>query len=191
MLFKKNRLHIIEKQLSPSKPVWFGQNQAVFSFFINCLMCEVNVFKSCSNPQKIQQVFEFVSFSEWSHKWSSFRSFWSGPVPKLLDRGISLKFLLETRLKYESFHTLDNLLGFQVQKSWPKNNIIIINPLLRWAWSNYDWPTGHFTKSWQLARHFQQNDVGCKATDSQGLKLKRDNMWVKGTLYQCDTCAVA
>jgi len=23
------------------------------------------------------------------------------------------------------------------------------------AWSNYFWPTGHFTKSWQLAGHFQ------------------------------------
>jgi len=33
-----------------------------------------------------------------------------------LDGSILLKFLLETRLKSESDDTLDNLLGFQVQK---------------------------------------------------------------------------
>jgi len=27
------------------------------------------------------------------------------------------------------------------------------------AWSNYFWPTGHFTKTRQLAGNFQQNDV--------------------------------
>jgi len=27
------------------------------------------------------------------------------------------------------------------------------------AWSNYFWLTGHFTKMWQLAGHFQQNDA--------------------------------
>ena len=41
-----------------------------------------------------------------------------------LDDNILLKFLLETRLKSESFDTLDDLLGFQVQKLWPKNNKI-------------------------------------------------------------------
>jgi len=42
-----------------------------------------------------------------------------GPLhhgPKLLDGSISLKFLLETRLKSESFETLDDLLGFRIQK---------------------------------------------------------------------------
>jgi len=33
---------------------------------------------------------------------------------------ISLKFLLETRLQSESFDTLDDLLGFRVQKLWCK-----------------------------------------------------------------------
>ena len=33
-----------------------------------------------------------------------------------LDGSISLKILLETRLQSESFDTLDDLLGFQVQK---------------------------------------------------------------------------
>jgi len=38
------------------------------------------------------------------------------PRPKLLNGSISLKFLLETKLQSESFDTLDDLLGFQVQK---------------------------------------------------------------------------
>jgi len=47
------------------------------------------------------------------------RPFWptsSGPRLKLLDGSSSLKFLSETRQKSESFDTLDDLLGFQVQK---------------------------------------------------------------------------
>ena len=39
-----------------------------------------------------------------------------GPRPKLLDDSISLKFLLETGLQTTSFDTLDDLLGFWVQK---------------------------------------------------------------------------
>jgi len=35
----------------------------------------------------------------------------------MLDDSISLKFLLGSRLQSESFDTLDDLLGFQVQKS--------------------------------------------------------------------------
>jgi len=60
-------------------------------------------------------------FFWWHHKWSTFRLLWltsSGPWPKLLDGSISLKFLLETRLKFESFDTLHHLLGFGVQKLW-------------------------------------------------------------------------
>jgi len=38
------------------------------------------------------------------------------PGPIVLDGSISLKFLLETRLESESFDTLDDLLGFRVQK---------------------------------------------------------------------------
>jgi len=40
----------------------------------------------------------------------------AGPGPKPLDGSISLKFLLETRLQSNSFDTLDDLLGFRVQK---------------------------------------------------------------------------
>ena len=41
-----------------------------------------------------------------------------GPGCQPLDGSISLKFLLETRLQSESFDTLDDLLGFRVQKLW-------------------------------------------------------------------------
>jgi len=46
-----------------------------------------------------------------------------GQVHLALD--ISLRFLLETRLKSECFETLDDLLRFRVQKLWPENNKII------------------------------------------------------------------
>ena len=50
------------------------------------------------------------------------RTFWPpwptlpGPGCQPLGGSISLKFLLETRLQSESFDTLDDLLGFRVQK---------------------------------------------------------------------------
>jgi len=40
----------------------------------------------------------------------------SSPRPKPIDGSISLNFLFETRLKCESFDTLDDLLRFWVQK---------------------------------------------------------------------------
>jgi len=43
-----------------------------------------------------------------------------GPGRQPLDGNISLKFSLETRLQSESFDTLDDLLGFRVQKLWSK-----------------------------------------------------------------------
>jgi len=58
-------------------------------------------------------------FYEWRHKWRTFRPPWPtspGPGLKPLDGSISLKRLLETRLQSESFDTLDDLLGFQIQK---------------------------------------------------------------------------
>ena len=58
-------------------------------------------------------------FCEWCHKWSTFRPPWStlpGPGRQPLGGSISLKFLLETRLQSESFDTLDDLLGFRIQK---------------------------------------------------------------------------
>jgi len=58
-------------------------------------------------------------FCEWRHKWKTFRPPWPtspGPGRQPLDGSISLKFLLETRLQSKSFDTLDDLLGFRVQK---------------------------------------------------------------------------
>jgi len=47
------------------------------------------------------------------------RTFWPpslGPGRQQLDGSISLKFLLDSRLQSEPFDTLDDLLGFRVQK---------------------------------------------------------------------------
>jgi len=60
-------------------------------------------------------------FCEWHHKRRTFRPPWPtlpGPGRQPLGGSISLKFLLETRLQSESFDTLDDLLGFRVQKLW-------------------------------------------------------------------------
>jgi len=62
-------------------------------------------------------------FCEWRHKWRTFRPPWPtlpGPGRQPLGGSISLKFLLETRLQSVSFDTLDDLLGFRVQKLWCK-----------------------------------------------------------------------
>jgi len=71
--------------------------------------------ESCPNAQKTQQVLQSALEKNFLVAGCGFfRS--SGPGPKLLDGSISLKFLLETRLQSESFDTLDDLLGFRVQK---------------------------------------------------------------------------
>jgi len=60
-------------------------------------------------------------FCQWRHKCRTFRTPWPtlpGPEHQPLGGSISLKFLLETRLQSESFDTLDDLLGFWVQKLW-------------------------------------------------------------------------
>jgi len=52
-------------------------------------------------------------------KWRTFRPpspTLPGPGRQPLGGSISLKFLLETRLQSDSFDTLDDLLGFRVQK---------------------------------------------------------------------------
>ena len=77
--------------------------------------------------QKTFFVWGFKNFCECHHKWWTFRRPWPtsrGPWPKPLDGSISLKFLLETGLQSKSFNTLDDLLGFQVQKLWSKVNKI-------------------------------------------------------------------
>ena len=59
-------------------------------------------------------------FCQWRHKWKIFWPTSPGPGRQPLDGSILLKFLLETRLQSESFNTLDDLLGFRVQKLWSK-----------------------------------------------------------------------
>jgi len=58
-------------------------------------------------------------FCGWRHKWRTFGPplpTLPGPGRQLLGGSILLKFLLEIRLQSESFDTLDDLLGFRVQK---------------------------------------------------------------------------
>ena len=50
------------------------------------------------------------------HSKKKFLSTLPGPGRQPLGGSISLKFLLETRLQSGSFDTLDDLLGFRVQK---------------------------------------------------------------------------
>ena len=73
-----------------------------------------------------KKIFCFGSalFFEWRRKWRTFWPPWPtlpGPGLQPLGGSISLKFLLETRLQSESFDTLDDLLGFRVQKLWCKS----------------------------------------------------------------------
>jgi len=77
--------------------------------------------------KKIFFGWEMRIFCEWRHEWRTFRSSWPtspGPGPKLLNGSILLKLLLGTRLQSESFDTLDDLLGFRVQKLWYEVNKI-------------------------------------------------------------------
>ena len=62
-------------------------------------------------------------FCEWRHNWKTSWPPWPtlpGPGRQPLGGSISLKFALETRLQSESFDTLDDLMGFQVQNMWCK-----------------------------------------------------------------------
>ena len=62
-------------------------------------------------------------FCEWCQNCRTFRTPWRtspGLGPKPSDGSISLKFLLETRLQSELFNTLDDLLGYRVEKVWCK-----------------------------------------------------------------------
>ena len=63
----------------------------------------------------------YAGFLWVTSKWRTFRPSWPtlpGHGRQPLGGSISLKFLLETRLQSESFDTLDDLLGFRVQKLW-------------------------------------------------------------------------
>ena len=87
--------------------------------------------ESATDPVKISKDVASLAACTWKNfllggcgflwltsKVENFRPPWRtlpGPGRQLLDGSISLKFLLQTRLQSESFHTLDDLLGFQVQ----------------------------------------------------------------------------
>jgi len=78
-------------------------------------------------------------FCEWHHKWRTFSPLWPtlpGPGHQPLDGSISLKFLLETRLQSESFDTLDDLMGFQVQKLVIKGSFYHISGIHEFIVSN-------------------------------------------------------
>jgi len=47
-------------------------------------------------------------------------------------------------------------------------------PSLDPAWSDYFWPTGLFTKTWQLSGYFQQND-----NIFTRFKIEKENKWAK------------
>ena len=96
----------------------YGLNQTVLNCLTNSTTHQVIVLESCSSPQKNWQVFEsamkkfffgfeFGIFCEWCDKLSSFRPFWPTSSGPRLDGSISLNFLLETKLKSESFKALD------------------------------------------------------------------------------------
>jgi len=79
--------------------------------------------RTWSKCQKMRQVFQSALgknfFACGVRKWRTFRPPWPtlpGPGRQPLGGSISLKFILETRLQSESFDTLDDLLGFRVQK---------------------------------------------------------------------------
>jgi len=66
-------------------------------------------------------------FCKWHRKWMTFRPPWPtspGFRPKLLDGSIPLKLLLKTGYNPKSFDTLDDMLGFWVQKLWSKAGLL-------------------------------------------------------------------
>jgi len=106
------------------KPV-FSAKHSSFHIFCKSIAPPPIALESCSNPQKTWQVFKstmkkcclILGFSIFVNK-STFGLF--GPHHLALgpNRYIVSFFsgFLEIRLKSESFDTLDDLLGFQVQK---------------------------------------------------------------------------
>ena len=102
--------------------------------FANRIAPHPFALKSCSNPQKTQQVFESAIKTNFWFRALLFvgdviskADFWTFCllVPdwvQPLDRSISLKFSLKTRLESTSFGTLIDFLVFLVQKLWSEIN---------------------------------------------------------------------
>jgi len=53
---------------------------------------------------------------------------------------------------------------------------------IRSAWSNYFWPVGHITKTWQFAGHFQRHDVWNKRSTTFKSYIREDK-WVRHWKY--------
>ena len=130
-------LHFADKQLILWRPLGFGDFQEkirlnargfAWEFLWSGILYKPGKsHKRCSKSSSVHSK-KFFAWGvrvvcEWCHKWRTFRPPWPtlpGPGGQPLGGSISLKFLLETRLQSESFDTLDDLLGFQVQKLWCK-----------------------------------------------------------------------
>jgi len=72
--------------------------------------------------------FEFHFLCEWCHKWGRFLAILAHvtwPRAQPLDRSISLKLSLESRLESKSFERLIDFLAFLVQMLWSKINKLI------------------------------------------------------------------
>ena len=72
---------------------------------------------------------EGVVICEWRDKRRTFWQSWPtspGPGHQPLDGSILVEFLLDSRLQSESFDTLDDLLGFRVQKLWSKLPYLLV-----------------------------------------------------------------
>jgi len=117
----------------------FSLKPAVFGCLINAIAPPPIALESCSNPQKIWQVFwsalkkiffgwGLQIFYEWCRKWSSFWTILAHvtwPRAKSLSQSISLKFSLETRLSPSQLGLWWDFLVFLVQKLWSKINKLI------------------------------------------------------------------
>jgi len=90
--------------------------------------CARELFKGSNESASLlictrKKIFGWVLqiFCEWRHKWSCFWAILAHvawPRPQSLGQSISLKFSLQTRLKFESFEPLIDFLAFLVQKLW-------------------------------------------------------------------------
>jgi len=119
----------VYKYIAPKNPTWDG----IFTPLCNPTTCQLIVLESCSNSQKIQQVFKpsmkknlfSCVFMSGIISGVGFWPFWLRlPTP-----GPNCKVEVFCSSFY-SFEPLIGFLAFLVQKLWPKNNKLI-NYLIR------------------------------------------------------------
>jgi len=130
-------------------------NSILFKYFqyhvgtlnISANYCARKLFKPSKELASLHVSYENKNFffCEWRHKCKCFRPIWptsSGSRPKPLSGSIWLKFLLETRLKFEFFDTLIDLLNqwfltFFVSFTLSQNQKIDITPNDVWCVKPY------------------------------------------------------